>query len=96
MDPGDMSRTTLTAGYGWGSMGKIMLGTNLLTREKRTIEGERIDDSQTVDHGLYVSGDMMIGERASVRLTLAKSSAFGQNRNTFRARSATLAVMGAL
>lgn len=95
MHPGHMSRSTLTAGYG-GAMGKVMLGTNFTYRQQRTIEGEKIDDSETVDHGAYVTGDLMIAPTASVRLSFAKSSAYGQNRNSYRARSVTLAVMGSL
>ncbi len=95
MHPGHMARTTLAAGYG-GNAGKVMLGTNLLYRQRRTLEGDEIDDSETVDHGLFASGDLMVAGTNSVRLTLARSSAFGQNRNTFRSRSVTLAVMGSL
>lgn len=95
MHPGHMSRSTATAGYG-SQMGKVMVGTNLLYREKRRVDGDRIEDSETLDHGLFASGDLMMTASSSVRLTVAKSSAFGQNRNSFGARSVTLAVMGSL
>ncbi len=95
MHPGHMSRTTLTAGYG-SNAGKVMLGTNLLHRAQRTIDGERLDDSETLDHGVYVAGDLMVVAAASMRLSFARTAAFGQNRNTVRSRSVTLAVMGSL
>ena len=60
------------------------------------IDGDRVNDSETLDHGVYAGGDLMVLPTASVRLILARSSAFGQNRNTVRSRSVTLAVTGSL
>jgi len=94
--PGRETRTTATVGYSFGEKAKLRGGATLAARSQRMADKQRIQDSEELDHGLFLTGDWQASERNDVRLTYARSAAFGRNKNATRADTMTVAVMRVL
>lgn len=86
-------RSTVTLGYGFGDRGKILSGINREQTTKKSVDGELISNSDILSHSAFVTGDVKIEHQSMLRLTVARSAAFAQNRNASRADTVTLAMM---
>lgn len=93
MRPGVTYRSTVTAGYGWGDSVRVMGGLNrdYITAKHR--DGAKIDDSETLSHGTFLTADAKVERLSMVRLTLSRAANVFQNRNVSRSETVTLAVM---
>jgi len=89
-------RSTLTGGYGWGDRGKIIAGVNRESTTKSSVDGETQPNSDILSHSAFTSIDGKVAHAGTVRLTLARSAAFGANKNTSRNDTITLAYMRSL
>jgi hypothetical protein len=88
-------RSTLTIGYGWSDLGKVIFGVNREQTTKKTIDGEAWANSDTLAHSAFLSADAKIEQHSNVRLTVSRVAAFGAARNTSRSDTVTMAVMRA-
>jgi hypothetical protein len=86
-------RSTATVGYGWGELGKFILGINREQTTKKTIDGEAWANSDTLSHGVFVTADTKIEQRSNIRLTLSRTAALGAARNVSRADTVSMALM---
>jgi len=88
-------RSTLTIGYGWSDLGKVMFGVNREQTTRKIIDGEAWANSDTLAHSAFLSADARIEQHSNVRLTVSRVAAFGAARNTSRSDTVTMAVMRA-
>lgn len=85
-------RSTLTMGYGWGDLGKVIFGMNREQTTKKAIDGKAWANSDTLSHGVFLSADAKIEQNSSLRLTVSRMAAFGAARNTSRSDTVTMAL----
>jgi len=90
---GITSRSTATFGYGWGDRGKVMTGVNHEQTTKKTLDGTAINGSEIISNSAFISADAKLEHQTMIRLTLARSAAFGFNKNGSRSDSVTLSMM---
>jgi hypothetical protein len=93
--PGISYRSTATFGYGWGDMAKIIVGVYRDQSTEKEVNGKLQQDSDTLNHSWFVTGDAAIQQKLITRLTWSKSAALFANRNTSQSDMFTLAVMRA-
>ena len=94
--PGNGVRGTVTAGYGFHDVGKI-IGGALVERDGERRDGDAaISGSSVATNMLFAGADADVGKNQTIRMTIAKAAAFGQNRNTTVAQAWTVAWMGSL
>lgn len=94
--PGNGVRLTATTGYGFGDMGKLVVGAIEERDGERTQADASIKDSDVVTNSLFASADAMIAKTQMLRLSFTKLGAFGKNKNTNIAQAVTFAWMGSL
>ena len=85
-------RSTLTMGYGWGDLGKVIFGVNREETTNKTIDGTAWSNSDTLAHSAFLSADAKIEQHSNVRLTISRVAAFGAARNTNRSDTVTMAL----
>jgi hypothetical protein len=88
--PGLGQRSVVTFGYGQNGLGKIVFGFAREAREPKKLNGTEVSDSNVVDNGVFVTGDVEVSETQVARLSWARRSAFLDNKNS--SRSDTLSV----
>ena len=88
-------RSTATLGYGWGDLGKVLIGINREQTSAKTIDGEVWDNSDILSHSAFLTADAKIQQHSTVRMTVSRTAAFGEARNTSRADTFTMALMRA-
>ena len=77
-------------------MGKI-IGGALVERDGERRDGDAaISGSSVATNMLFAGADADVGKNQTIRMTIAKAAAFGQNRNTTVAQAWTVAWMGSL
>jgi hypothetical protein len=91
--PGLGQRSVVTLGYGQSGLGKVLLGCSRETRNPKKLNGTEVNDSNLVDNGLFVTGDVEVSQTQVARLTLARKSAFWDNKNGSRNDAVSLAWM---
>ncbi len=89
--PGLGLRGTLTAGYQWHTLGKMLIGVNQEYKSPLTAEGEDVADSEQQNFSWFITQDWKLEDISSMRLTYSKLAAFGQNKNTAAMTSLSLA-----
>jgi hypothetical protein len=88
-------RSTVTLGYGWGDQGKVLIGVNREQTTAKNIDGKAWDGSDVLSNSVFMSVDGKVQHDNTVRLTIARTAAFGAARNTSRSDSVTMALMRA-
>lgn len=91
--PGLALRTTVTLGLSYSDFGKVLIGANLLSSEKLKADGKEVALSEVADNGAFVTVDYGFTPVDLLRLTLARTALFGENRNTVKSQSVILAFM---
>lgn len=91
--PGLSVRTTLTLGVSYSDFGKVLVGVNLVNADKLKADGKEIPFSEVEDNGAFVTVDYGFTPVDQLRLTVARTAMFGQNRNTVKSQSVILAFM---
>ena len=91
--PGLGSRGTLTLGYSWIDAAKTLVGINRDQRAALSLEGEELTDSEQVSTSVFLTQDYRPDEDQMLRLTWSRQAALGENRNTARSNTITLAYM---
>ena len=88
-------RSTATLGYGWGDTSKVIFGLNREQSTRKTIDGKPWADSDILSHSAFLTADTKLQQHTTVRLTVARTAAFGAARNTSRSDTVTMAMMRA-
>jgi hypothetical protein len=94
--PGRAARSIATIAYQGSEGVKVSAGAVLDARERRRDAGQTVPDSEEIEHDLFLTADWQAEPRLDVRLAVARTAAFGENKNAGRATSVTMALMGAL
>ncbi len=89
--PGLIYRTTVTTGYQWHIDGKILIGFNTEKKQQLREDGVALKDSEQKNNSLFLTQDWKFKDLSSVRVTFSKQAAFGENTNTARYATTTLA-----
>lgn len=89
-------RSTVTLGYGWGELAKLLVGVNREQTTRKTIDGKLWDESDTLSHNIFISADAKVQEHSTLRLTISKAAAIGASKNTTRSDMVTLSMMRAI
>ena len=89
-------RSTVTAGYGWGELAKLLVGVNREQTTRKTIDGKLWDESDSLSHNIFISADAKVQEHSTLRLTISKAAAIGVSKNTTRSDMVTLSMMRAI
>lgn len=90
---GTTFRSTITLGYGWGDRGKILTGINREQTSKKYMNGRPQANSEKLNQGAFLTGDLKIEKLTMLRLTVARSAAFGVNKNTSQNETLTISAM---
>ena len=90
--PGVTYRSTATFGYGWNQDTKVVTGINRELVTPASIDGTLQPQTDSLQHGVFVSADTMVERRTSIRLTAQRAASLLANRNTNRNQSFSLAM----
>lgn len=91
-DPGSGVRATGSLGYGWTMMQKTTAGAITELRQPLRIDGEAQPDSAQRTQSLFISHYWTLNTQDEIRVSALRAAAFGDNYNTARADTLSLAV----